>query len=187
MQNKNIRKLHDDCKRTADRERPLWQSISKYVGITVDTDYHISSNVDKAGQQLDEYIDDPTAAISTNQAGDYLVGIMFGTGERLVDINPSDAVLEYTTEAAVQPWYKFATKQFLTQLNHHECGFSAALKPYAYDQVSFGNSGIGLFPNPDFKTGRAHNCMTARLYGIDNTVIDEEFKDRYSYILLRRR
>lgn len=175
-------KKYDSMKTLADRERPLWRSVSKYVMIGVDTDYNRSGFVDNAGQQMDEFIDDPTAAISVNQAGDYLVGIMYGTGEKLYDIEPSEDVLAETSKEAVAPWYAFATAQSLTQLNHHETGFASCLKPYAYDQVGFGNSGIGLFPNDDYKRGTAHNCYTARLFGVDNTVIDEGKSGLVEYI-----
>lgn len=170
---KNILQLHSELKTRADKERPTWRNVSKYVMIGVDTEYVRYNAMENQSTQLDEFIDDPTAAISVNQAGDYLIGIMYGTGEKVCDIEPSADVLEFTTKDAVSEFYEYATKQFLSQLNHHETGFSAALKPYAYDQVGFGNSGIGLFPNDDYRRGTAHNCMTARLYGIDNTVIDE--------------
>lgn len=169
---KEIRQIHTELRSNRERYVPLWKDISNVTGITVDPDYMWTNNGSK-DKQLDEYVDDPTAAISVNQAGDYMYGIMWGTGEKVVDILPSDHVTELVDAQVVAPWYKYATSQFLDQMNHVDCGYGTALRPYCYDQFSFGTSGIGLFKNHAFTAGIEENCMIARNYGIDNTCIDE--------------
>lgn len=169
---KEIRQIHTELRANRERYVPLWKDISNVVGISVDPDYMWTNNGPK-DKQLDEYVDDPTAAISVNQAGDYMYGIMWGTGEGVVDLVPSMHVTELVDAQVVAPWYKFATSQFLYHMNHVDTGYGTALRPYCYDQFSFGTSGIGLFKNHAFTAGIEQNCMIARNYGIDNTCIDE--------------
>lgn len=167
-----IFQLYTQLKTNGERYMPLWKDISNVVGITVTPDYQWA-NQHTESLQLDEYVDDPTAAISVNQAGDYLLGIMWGTGEGVVDIVPSDYVKALVDEQLVAPWYAYATKRFLYHMNHPDCGYGTALRPYAYDQFSFGTSGVGLFKNHAFVRMVDENCIIARNYGIDNTRIAE--------------
>lgn len=169
---REIQQLYSQLKTVGARYMPLWKDISNVVSLTVDPDYNWAQS-HKESTQLDEYVDDPTAAISVNQAGDYLLGILWGTGEGVVDIVPSDYVKALVDEQLVKPWYDYATNRFLYHMNHPDCGYGTALRPYAYDQFSFGTSGIGLFKNKAFERGIDENCIIARNYGIDNTRIME--------------
>lgn len=169
---KEIQQIHSQLRTNRERYVPLWRDISLVSGITVDPDYMWTNNTDKS-KNLDDYVDDPTAAISVNQGGDYLYGIMWGTGEGVADILPSQHVTELVDPQIVAPWYAFATKQWLYHMNHVDCGYTTALRPYCYDEMSFGNGGIGLFKNKSFLAGVEENCIIARNYGIDNTCIDE--------------
>lgn len=170
---KNVQELWAALKTNGDRYKPLWDDISKVTGISVEPDYMWNNNQSKKSQPLDEFVDDPTSAISVNQAGDYLIGIMWGTGDNVFSIVPSRYVLELADAAEVEDWYKFASDQTLYHVNHADAGFHTALRPYAYDQFSFGTSGIGCFPNNDFIENIADNALVFRNYGIDNTRIDE--------------
>lgn len=157
-----------------DRYTPVWEDISHFVGISVNTDRMrtAASEGDKS-QRLDEFVDDPTSAISVNQFGDYLLGIMWGTGDRAFTLKPSRYVLEKTDPKQVADYYAFATDQSLYHMNHNMAGFNASLRPYAYDQAAFGNSGIGIFPNEAFIEGIDDNALIFRNYGVDNAAIDE--------------
>lgn len=167
-----VQQIYQQLKANSARYKPLWDDISNVVGITVQPDYMWSNQSDKA-TQLDEFVDDPTACVSVNQAGDYLLGIMWGTGEGVVDIIPSRYVTELVDAQLVQKWYDFATNQLLYHMNHPDAGYGTALRPYAYDQFSFGTSGIGTFKNQAFVRGIDENALLFRNYGIDNTCIDE--------------
>jgi hypothetical protein len=169
---KELSQLYGQLQSTGERYKPLWDSISRVTGITVDPDY-IWTNSKAKDTQLDEYVDDPTTPISVNQAGDYLLGILWGTGDGVVDILPSDDVKELVDEQVVAPWYQYASSRFLYHMNHPDCGYMTHLRPYAYDQFSFGNSGIGLFKNQSYARGVESNCIISRAYGIDNTRIKE--------------
>jgi len=169
----NIQDLWSAVKATGEKYKPLWDDISKYTGISVIPDYAWKNPDPNAGKALDEFVDDPTSSICVNQAGDYLIGIMWGTGQRVFDIVPSRYVLEVANQAEVDEWYDFATEQTLYHMNHPQAGFHTALRPYAYDQFSFGSSGIGCFPNSEFLNRTADNALIYRNYGIDNTRIDE--------------
>jgi hypothetical protein len=168
----NIREMWTSMKTLGDRYKPLWDDISNYAAISVEPDYLWNNNQNKS-QQRDEYVDDPTSALSVNQAGDYLIGIMWGSGEEVFDLIPSRYVLEFAESSDVEEWFKFATAQALYHMNHSESGFHTALSAYAYDQVSFGTSGLGCFVNDDFRNQLADNALTFRNYGIDNTRIAE--------------
>lgn len=178
----NIQKLWSDLK--ADRElyKPVWDAISKYVGISVDPNAVTSPGTNRKADQLDQFVDDPTSAISVNQAGDYLIGIMWGTGSDAFNIVPSRYVLELADKAIVQPWFDFATSQVLYHMNHSEAGLQTALKPYSYDQFSFGTSGVGAFPNKGFASGVDDNVLVFRNYGVDNTCIDEGKSGLVEYV-----
>lgn len=177
----NIQQLWSDLKANRERYKPLWDSIAMYTGINVQPDYLWNSQTTK-DSQLDEFVDDPTSATSVNQAGDYIVGIMWGTGDNAFNIVPSRYVLEIADPAVVQDWYDFATSQVLYHMNHSEAGLNSALSPYAYDQFSFGTSGIGAFPNKGFKNGVDDNVLLFRQYGIDNTCIDEGKSGLVEYV-----
>lgn len=159
-------------KADADRERPLWNDIARVVGINVEPNL---ANLGKAirGKQKDEYVDDPTAAISVNQAGDYLHGIMWGTGTGVFTLEPSDQVLELADKSSLDAHFEFVTNRVLGQMNHASAGLNSALKPYFYDQMAFGTSGVGVFPNSSFLSGDEDNLYIFRNYGVDNLFIDE--------------
>lgn len=169
---KKIWETYTQLKANGERYKPLWDRISQLVGISVEPDYQWTNYLIKS-RQLDEYVDDPTSAISVNQAGDYLVGIMWETGEQVVKLKPSRYVTALVDPAVVKDWYVYATEQVLYHMNHPEAGYVAALQPYAYDQFAFGTSGIGIFKNQAFLKGIDENCLVARAYGIDNTRIKE--------------
>lgn len=170
----NIYSLYSSLKTEWEKYRSKWIDISRFVGITVDTNYMYNNGQSaKKGQDLDIFVDDPTAALCVNQAGDYLLGIMWGTGDQVFDIIPSRYVTELVDPAEVKDWYDFATDQALYHMNHERAGLSTAMKPYAYDQASFGTSGIGTFLNKSFLSGIDENALVFRNYGVDNTMVDE--------------
>ncbi len=170
----NVQKLYEDLKVRWERKRPDWQDISHFVGIRVDADYinQRGSSQDNA-RDLDEFVDDPTSAISVNQAGDYLLGVMWGTGDNVFDLVPSRYVTELVDPQTVEDFYSFATDQSLYHMNHPSAGFSTALRPYSYDQFAFGTAGIGAFKNKGFVETVDENALLFKDYGVDNTMIDE--------------
>lgn len=165
-----------------DRAKPLWDDIANVTGIQLDPDYAWHKDTSHSSKQQDEYVDDPTSAISVNQAGDYLVGVMWGTGENVFNMVPSRHVLELTDEESVEDYYDYATDQSLYHMNHPEAGFASALRPYSYDQISFGTSGIGTFLNEDFIDKGDENALIYRNYGVDNVVIDEGKSGLVDYV-----
>lgn len=166
---------YQDAKANRQRYKPLWDRISPLVGIDVQPNYMWNNGQQSKSTQLDQFIDDPTSALSVNQAGDYLMGIMWGTGERAFKLVPSRYVKEIDAQAdqTMGDYYTFATEQALYHINHAEAGFNNAMRSYAYDQFAFGTSGIGAFPNEDFKNGVSHNALIFGNFGVDNMAIDE--------------
>jgi hypothetical protein len=172
-ENQNIRQIYSQLKTNWEQEKPIWEDIAAYVGISVNPDGNVTTNNNRKGDALDVMIDDPTCAISVNQAGDYMAGILVGTGDKLFDIIPSRHVEELVDKSVVEPFYKYATRSALFHINHPNAGFSVALRPYAYDQIAFGTSGIGTFKNNDFINGVDENALNFKNYGVDNLIIDE--------------
>ena len=181
----NVQKLYTDLKTRWERKRPEWNDIAHFVGIAVDPDYvyNQGSNSDNA-RDLDEFVDDPTAAISVNQAGDYLLGVMWGTGDNVFDIVPSRYVTELVDPATVEEYYSFATDQTLYHMNHPDAGLSTSLRPHSYDQFSFGTSGVGCFKNNDFETRVSENALIFSQFGIDNTMIDEGKSGQVEFVFV---
>lgn len=170
-----VYQIYQTANADRDTHMPVWQRISQFVGINVDPTYAYANNDGNQATQLDEYMDDPTAAISVNQAGDYLIGIMWGTGEKTFTLKPSRYVKEILGDniKTVEKYYTFATEEALYQMNHAEAGLNNSMMAYAYDQFAFGTSAIGAFPNMDFKTSVSESAILFRNYGVDNMAIDE--------------
>jgi hypothetical protein len=169
----NCRQIYTELKTEWEQYRPLWQDISKFVGIRVDNDYKYKRGKGNKARDLDEFVDDPTSSISVNQAGDYALGVIWGTGDGVFDIVPSRYVTELVDAEAVSDFYAYATDQALYHMNHHSAGLNTAFSDYIYDQFAFGTSGVGCFPNNDFKTNIEENALVFQSYGIDSTMIDE--------------
>lgn len=172
MNQRNLSEMWAALKSNRDLYKQEWDDIERFTGFTVDPDYMWNNNKSKS-DPLDTYINDPTSAMSVLQQGDYLIGIMWGTGENAFSLQPSRYVLEYADKATLENWYKFASDQALYHMNHSQAGLMTALKPYAYDQAAFGTSGIGAFVNKGFLRGLDDNAFIFRNYGVDNTCIDE--------------
>ena len=173
MSKKEVQNLFDSMKAEHLVHVPLWNDIEKYTGIVVDSNLLHNNGKLVPNDYKDIYVDDPTSATSVDQAGDYLIGIMWGTGKKVVDIIPSRYVLNDANLKEVEKWYSYATEQLLYHMNHSDAGLQTSLRPYAYDQFAYGNSGIGVFKNNAFEKGIDDNALIFRSYGIDNTCIDE--------------
>ncbi len=168
-----VYKIYTELKTGGEEYKPLWDRIAQITGITCEPDYLWNNNTAKKSQPLDEEVNDPTSALAVNQAGDYLVGVMWGEGQGVVKLKPSRYVLDIADEAEVKEWYQYASGQTNYHMNHPDAGYVQSLQPYAYDQFAFGTSGIGIFKNQGFLRGIDENCIQARHYGVDNTRIKD--------------
>ena len=181
---RNIQDLFQSLKSERDEHSPLWRSISEQTTIPIDVDNFHAHNRSNKSRQVDEHIDDPTSAIAVNQAGDFMLGVLWGTGEEVFNLKPSRYVKELAGDAELEEWYNFATEQVLFHMNHSKAGLNTSLKPYSYDQFAFGTSGIGTFPNKAFMNGVDHNALLFRPYGVDNIAIDEGKSGLVEYIFV---
>jgi hypothetical protein len=169
----NYKDLFTAAKTNWSEHLPLWQDIAKIVAINVDPQY--SNTHVNASKQADECIDDPTAAISVNQAGDYMWGIIWGDGNNAFSLVPSEEVKEAAELSGedLTKYFEWRTRRLLNRMNNSSSGLSSAGKAYCYDQSAFGTSGIGAFPNRAFKEGIEDNIFIFRGYGVDGLIIDE--------------
>lgn len=167
MKAEDIIKRYDECYTEKQKYVPVWREIAKYTGIKVDPD-----DTRNEGDDLDTYTLDPTTSLSTVQSADYLKGIIIGTGEKGFEVVPSDDVLEKVDVAAVKDWYEYMTGVVLREINHPNSGFHTAFQSYFYDQVAFGNSGVGTFKN-ELKNNASANALIFREYGVDTMAVDE--------------
>ena len=149
---------------------PRWREIRDYVSITNEVNSEFD-DTKQPNEQKDIFINDPTAFISVNQAGDYLAGILWNLNA--VTLEPSKYIKEQAKGSDLSTFYKKATEVFLEQMNSTDAGFQSVLKSYCYEQFSFGTSGIGTFKSKEFENGQSECCLSFKPYGVWNCAIDE--------------
>lgn len=170
---KASRNRYESLQAEARRYTNLWTEISKFVAIRLkQTNMSNTSPRDNVANDLDFDIDDPTAAISVNQHGDFLAGVIWGTGDNAITLTPSRHVDALVDPQTVMNYYQFVTKQVLYHINHASSGFSSALRAYCYDQASFGTSGISAVPNPAYPEIDDH-ALLFQAHGVDSMVVSE--------------
>lgn len=168
----NIKKRYQELKAERDKYVPQWEEVSKYVGIKVKPQENFTQ-AESSKEELDKLTEDPTAALSVQQSADYMKGIMWGNGNDVISLEPSDELLRMVNAEAVNPWFEYASNQLLAQMNHSNAGLNSALSSYSYDQQAFGTSGVGAFVNSGYLKGVDNNLLLFRPYGIDTLCIDE--------------
>lgn len=149
---------------------PRWKDIQNYVAITNEINSEFEDNENKS-KQKDVYINDPTGFICTNQAGDYLAGILWGLNA--ITLEPSEYLKKISKGDDFSEFFKNATEITLNQMNSTDAGLNSILKSYAYEQFSFGTSGIGAFRSKAFDEQQSDCCITYKPYGVYNSCIDE--------------
>lgn len=147
-----------------------WKDIENYVAITNEVNVEFEDTKQPI-QQKDVYINSPTAFTSVWQAGDYLAGILWS--DNAITLEPSDYIKKITEGKDYSDFYKKATDVTLEQINATDAGFTSILKSYAYDQFSYGTSGIGTFKSKEFEKGQSECCLNYKAYGVHNCCIDE--------------
>lgn len=159
-----------DLKQERTRYMPRWREIRDYVSITNEVNSEFE-DTKQPSEQKDIFINDPTAFISVNQAGDYLAGILWNLNA--VTLEPSKYIKDKAQGTDLSKFYKKATEVFLEQMNATDAGFHSVLKSYCYEQFSFGTSGIGTFKSKEFENKQSECCLTFKPFGVWNTAIDE--------------
>lgn len=159
-----------DLKQERTRYMPRWREIRDYVSITNEVNSEFE-DTKQPSEQKDIFINDPTAFISVNQAGDYLAGILWNLNA--VTLEPSKYIKDKAQGSDLSNFYKKATEVFLEQMNATDAGFHSVLKSYCYEQFSFGTSGIGTFKSKEFENKQSECCLTFKPFGVWNTAIDE--------------
>ncbi len=156
---------------------PRWKDIQKYVSITNNVSELFEDTAHKQ-KQKDEYINDPTGFKCTNQAGDYLAGILWSN----VELEPSEYAKKKCKGADYSEFYKGCSKKFMGEMNATDAGFQTILKSYCYDQFSFGTSGIGAFRSKEYDNQQTENCLNFKAYGVWNSCIDEGANNKINVI-----
>lgn len=158
---------------------PRWNDIRDYVSITneINTEFE---DYKSPAEPKDLYINDPTGFICTNQAGDYLAGILWS--KNAITIKPSDYIDKVSKGSDLSEFYKKVTEKTLEQINSTDAGFQSILKSYCYDQFSFATSGIGAFRSKEFDNGQSECCLSYKSYGVYNSCIDEGASNKINVI-----
>lgn len=159
-----------DLKQERTRYIPRWREIRDYVSITNEVNSEFE-DTKQPSEQKDIFINDPTAFISVNQAGDYLAGILWNLNA--VTLEPSKYIKDKAQGTDLSKFFKKATAVFLEQMNATDAGFHSVLKSYCYEQFSFGTSGIGTFKSKEFENNQSECCLTFKPFGVWNSAIDE--------------
>lgn len=179
--NENEEKLvinyYSDLANERSKYVPRWKDIQKYVSITNNVSELFDDSVQKQ-KQKDEYINDATGFKCTNQAGDYLAGILWSN----VVIEPSEYVKKKCKGADYSEFYKKCSEKFMEEMNATDAGLQTVLKSYCYDQFSFGTSGIGVFRSKEYDNKQTESCLNFKAYGIWNSCIDEGANNKITVI-----
>lgn len=146
-----------------------WKDIEHYVALTNNVNGAFEDE-ESAAKRKDIYINDPAGFICTNQAGDYLAGILWNSNA--ITLEPTDEIKK-RADAQLDSFYKKATEKTLEQINSVDAGFLTVLKAYCYDQFSYGTSGIGVFKSKEFQANQSDCCLNFKSYGVYNSCIDE--------------
>lgn len=156
-----------------------WKDIQNYVALTneINTEFEDNENPSK---QKDIFINDPTGFICTNQAGDYLAGIMWNLNA--ITLEASDYVLKKSNGEEFPDFYKKATAKTLEQMNSTDAGLTAILKSHGYEQVSYGTSGIGTFRSKEFDNQQSECCLTYKPYGVYNSCVEEGANNKINVV-----
>ena len=170
-----FRELKTERNRYIDR----WKDVQDYVAITNEINTEFEDNK-QPNEQKDIFINDPTAFISVNQAGDYLAGILWNMNA--VTLEPSKYIKDKAQGADLSDFYKKATDIFLEQMNATDAGFQSILKSYCYEQFSYGTSGIGTFKSKEFENGQSECCLSFKPFGVWNSCIDEGSNNKVDVI-----
>lgn len=149
---------------------PRWREVQQLVAITNEINSEFE-DTKQPNEQKDIFINDPTAFICTNQAGDYLAGILWGLDA--ITLEPSEYIKKKAQGKDLSDFYKKSTIKTLEQINATDAGFSSVLRPTCYDQFSFGTSGIGTFKSKEFENNQSECCLSYKPYGVWNCCIDE--------------
>ncbi len=158
---------------------PRWKEVEYYVAISNEINSEFEDNK-QPQEQKDIFINDPTAFICTNQAGDYLAGILWNLNA--ITLEPSKYIIEESGGTDLSDFYKKATEVVLEQMNATDAGFQSILKSYCYEQFSFATSGIGTFKSKEFENGQSDCCLTFKPYGVWNSCIDEGANNKIDVI-----
>lgn len=149
---------------------PRWKEVQELVSITNEINSEFE-DTRQPNEQKDIYINDPTAFMCTNQAGDYLAGILWEKDS--ITLEPSEYIKKMAKGADLSNFYKRVTNITLEQMNATDAGFLSVLKSYCYDQFSFGTSGLGVFKSKLFENGQSECCLSCKPFGVWNCCIDE--------------
>lgn len=157
----------------------LWKDVQDYVAITNNINSEFESE-SKEGKEKDLFINDPTGFICTNQAGDYLAGILWNL--EAITLEPTDEVKKAAGGADLSGFYKKATKITLEQMNSTDAGFLSILKSYCYDQFSYATSGIGVFRSKEYDDMQTECCLNFKAYGVHNSCFDEGANNKINVV-----
>lgn len=169
-ENKLVTGRFEELKTERNKYIPRWKDVKNLVSITNEVNSEFD-DTQQPNEQKDVFINDPTAFICTNQAGDYLAGILWGLNA--ITLEPSEYIKKKAKGADLSEFYKKATEITLEQMNATDAGFQSILKSYCYEQFSFGTSGIGTFKSKEFENGQSECCLSYKAFGVWNTCIDE--------------
>lgn len=155
-----------------------WKDVQNYVAITNNINSAFEDN-ETATKEKDVYINDPTGFICTNQAGDYLAGILWN--QNAITLEPTEEIKKQGG-ADLEAFYKKATTITLEQMNSTDAGFLTILKSYCYDQFSYGTSGMGAFKSREYEAGQSECCLNFKAYGVYNSCIDEGSNNKINVV-----
>ncbi len=172
-ESKIVIQRYQDCKAERQKNIKLWQDINTFVALTTDINSEFEDGGDD-NKQRDRYVNDPTAYIAVTQLTDYLSGLLWGTGDEVLDLVPNDYIKDQLSDdGELNEFYSHATNIFLREMNHPDAGFLGCLQSFVQDQVTYATSGTGCYPSKDYIEGKGENILQFNRYGVYNSCFDE--------------
>ena len=150
----------------------LWNDIARYCRI--EKRFSDNKQVDNAGQQLDDGLNDPSSLLAINSSANNLYGILIGNGD-FFNLNISDELKEElgADYQDIKDYINKVGKKALKEINKPASNFKQCIQEHLKDQQTFGTSGIGTFVSNNYIKGKSNNIFEFIPYGIDNITIDE--------------
>lgn len=149
----------------------LWDDIARFIRI--EKRDIANKEKDQSGQDIDQYVNDPTSLLSISSSASNLYGIIIGDGNFCTIEANDELEVQGEVDPDSQDYITYVNKRLLQQINHENANFKKSFLEHLKDQQTFGTSGIGEFISNDYIKGKSDNIFDFLSFGVDNITIDE--------------
>ena len=170
---KDYKRLHGSALEEKQKWFPLWDDIIRYINMRIST---LQSET-RSGEFIHSEIFDSTAPESCEKGANVMAGMLWQGGDSIKLEKVDD--LKETTE--IKSYFEKASKKLAEVFNDKEANFLEIYRNYLYDQLSLGNSGVGVF-----KGGLREPLITFKKYGVDTVTIKVDYRGKVTMLWHQR-